>query len=1056
MRPPDPAARAGVSPGPSPPPPLLRTALAAWHADPAGPTLAWAGGPPCPAPDLAGALASFAGLLAGAGVEVGVAEGVGLSPPLSRPPPLVGLYLGPGPAWVAAALGCWAAGCAFASLDPRWPPAVGAAALGHLPLAAVVWAEEDGGSGRTPGGAGPPAWASGSHTPLPPLIRLPPGFPAASLQPHPPLSPPPPWWPAHALPAPFCYALPTSGTSASADLTPRFVLGTPAGVAARLAWATAGLGLGRADTVACLTRPTAVDAVGAALLPLLAGAAVVCGDPGDPVSVAGAVAGATMLTATPAAWGGLLAAGGGGAALARLRLAISSGEPLPRRLAAAIADALPASATFLNVYGLTEAAGDSTAGDVRAWLLGVREEKRGDTAPAGFPIAGAAVWATADPADPSLPPAGAGEEGVVVISGPGLAAGYSPGASEPPSSALATATRFVTAVDGTRALLTGDRGVIDPATGALHLRGRIDRVVKGGGGGRVDLDALEAAVAASCPGVAAAAAVTLPGAAAPGLAVVAATTTTAGGGAAPLTPASVRAWAAASLPPAAHPGAVVLLPALPLLAPGGKVDRRAVVAALVAVEKGTAPTPGEAAVAMAMAVALARRRAVGGEATVGGLEATTDFVAGGGDSLDAAAVAAALGGGATAALILAGRTPRGVARLLAGGGGVPEPASVPALPLLDPSSPLPSGGWRAVWRVPLRGCVDAPPTILGDQGCVLATSHAGDAVCVAAASGRVVWRAELGAAADEGGTAGHGCVAVALAALPAGGGGDGGLAILDAGTGAFACPLIALGGSPRGPPTADEAGWWVGTREGEVVSVGSRGPVTARLEAGTRLVGAPTGPAGPGGAAFLVGTGPAGASLLRLAPGAGSAAPASLGAWAPDAPAPASAPPLVLAPECLVVIVDTAGCAAAFDMDSGALAWRAALGGPVAAAPLAVGRPTRLVFPLRSGPAALVAVDARSGARLWEAALPGDGHGTGAASTPAALLVSGRSDVVVVAIAADNGSVAAFAASSGALLAAARLPGAAYGGPVSVGPTLIACGCRDDAVWGLELLCVED
>ena len=1042
--PPDPVAPS------TPPTTLLNAALMSWlAADPhTAPTLSWAGSPPCPAPDLARAVSSFAALLsAGAGVVPGPPP-----PPGARPPPalIIGLYLGPGPAWVAAALGCWASGCAFASLLPGWPPVVAAAALARLDLAALVWADE---GSSTPGGSGRPAWPVSA-----PLVQLPPGFPSPLPSTHP--HPPPAWWPATAAPSPFCYALPTSGTTTP---TPRFVLGTWKGVEARAGWAREGLGLGREDRVACLTGPTAVDAVAGALIPLLIGASVVCADPGDPASTAAALAGATTLTATPSAWAGLLAAGGARLALSSsLRLAISSGEPLPRRLAAAIEAALPPNATFLNVYGLTEAAGDSTAGDVRAWL---RRGEGGDdhdhhhaalTVPAGFPVAGAAVWVTRDPSHPALSPAAAGEEGLVVISGPGVAAGYS--GEEEAGPPRASASCFVATADGARAFLTGDRGFLDPL-GALHLCGRVDRVMKGAGGARVDLDAVEAAVAGGCPGVVAAAALALPGdlAASVGLAVA---------GEAGLTSGGVRAWAAASLPPAAQPGAVAVLPsAFPLLGPGGKLDRRALVAMLVMHDTAATaacppPTPGEATVAAAMSTVLARRRDVSGQAgaSLFVLEATSDFVAFG-DSLDAAAVAARLGGGATPALILAGRTPRGVARLLAGGGvaggGVPAAAAagVPAPPpLLDPASLSPAGGWRVAWRVPLRGCVDAPPTLLGGRsGHLLASSHAGDAVCVEAATGRVAWRAELGAAADEGGAAvlgggGLSLVAVCLAALPSGhgGGSGGGLAILDATTGALTRPLLPLGGSPRGPPTADQAGdgWWVGTREGAVVRVGRGGEATARFEAGIRLVGGPTiQRMMPDGTAFLVGTGPAGAAtLLRLA--GGSITPAC--EWSLS---PASAPPVIIGS--LVVVVDSTGSAAAFDITSGALAWRAALGGPVAASPVA-DTPTTLIFPVRSGRAALVALDARSGARLWEVALPGDAAATGAAATPDLAAQGGA----VVAVSADSGTVAAFSTATGALLAAARLPDAAYGGPVAISPTLIACGCRDDAVWGLEL-CLE-
>ena len=75
------------------------------------------------------------------------------------------------------------------------------------------------------------------------------------------------------------------------------------------------------------------------------------------------------------------------------------------------------------------------------------------------------------------------------------------------------------------------------------------------------------------------------------------------------------------------------------------------------------------------------------------------------------------------------------------------------------------------------------------------------------------------------------------------------------------------------------------------------------------------------------------------------------------------------------------------------------------------------------------------------------------APSPTPALAAGGS--VVVAAAPDRGCVLAFSAADGSLLAAARLPAAAFGGPTAValdgGRTLIACGCRDDAVWGLEL-----
>lgn len=1008
-----------------PPRPLGVILAAAWEGR--GGELALsnsAGGVSLSATDLSAAVSTF-----------GTSLALRLGPPAAGTPRLIGLAL-TGAAWAVAALACWSAGCAWAALEPG-------ADVAGLGLAAVV----------APG----PGSGQGLDLPAPaglPTIHLPPGFPGAPCQGDVAPQPPPWWWPAPP-PAAFCYALPTSGSSGPA---PRWVRGTWGGVAARAGWAAAALGVGPGDTVACVSRPTAVDAVAASLIPLLLGAAVrMVADPTQATAGLG-LAGATVLTATPSAWTGLLASG---ALPPSLRLAIASGEPLPGQAAASIAAALPGSAAFLNVYGLTEAAGDSTSADVRAWLRGAAAAaasspaSSSSSAPVGWPVAGAVVWVTAQPADPALPPAADGQEGVVVIAGPGVAAGYAGG-----EGGGGSATRFVDSLAG-RAVITGDLGRLDPATGALHLSGRADRVVKGAGGGRVCLDAVEAAATTSCPGVAAAAAVTLPPAPSLGLAVV---------GVPGLTVEAVRGWAAASLPPAARPGPVAILPALPVL-PGGKVDRAAVVRSLLLLHSSSSssssgaapglPAPGEAAVAAVMAAVLAARRAAAGSGEDGGvglpLEANTDFVgpAAGGDSLDVAAVAARLG--VSVGLVLAGRTPRGVARLLAGGAAAAgQPAAGPAaLPPLLAGPACAAGGWRAAWRVSLAGCVDAPPACLG-AGCLLATSHAGDAACVDAGAGAVAWRAELGAPADEGAAACGGLVAVALA--------SGGLAVLDVETGAPAGSL-RLNGSPRGPPTPAAqggSGWWVGTREGAVVRVSAVAPapaITATLDAGARLAGAPV-----SGGGFLAGCAPgSGAALLRVVEEEGGSGPvvapwprgSAAGRWSASPAAAASASPIIVG-GLLVVVADTAGCAAAFSVATGREAWRVpSLGGPVAAAPAVVGgaassSPALLIFPVRADPG-LVALDAATGHRVWAVSLPGDAAATGAASTPA--LAAGGS--VVVAAAPDRGCVLAFSAADGSLLAAARLPAAAFGGPTAValdgGRTLIACGCRDDAVWGLEL-----
>lgn len=498
------------------------------------------------------------------------------------------------------------------------------------------------------------------------------------------------------------------------------------------------------------------------------------------------------------------------------------------------------------------------------------------------------------------------------------------------------------------------------------------------------------------------------------------------------------------------------------------MDRRAVADACAAAAAAKPPptlaTPGEAAVASAMAAVLeARWRHAAPGGAVRTLEATSDFLLLGADSVDAAALAAALGGPpATAALILAARTPRGIVRALAGGGsaGVVDAASaVPLPPLLTwPPTATATAGFRVRWRVPLDGCVDASPVVLeGEPAAILATSHGGEAACVDAESGAVRWRARLPGAADEGAAVvSCGVAAVCLAAWPPGNH-TGGLAFLDVATGEAVHPPLALNGSPRGPPrpggAAGGGGVWVGLREGEAVSVGAGAVVSVRVDTHVRLAGAPV--PGPGDAWFAAGsaTGAAASSgLVRLQNGQAEAWPSGGGGAPVWSGAPFAAPPVVVGGR-LVVAADTAGTAAAFDAGSGALAWRAALGGPVAAPPavVVVGTAALRVFPVRVE-RALIALDAETGAQAWTARLPGDTAGTGAASTPAVLVGPSPSTPRLVAAASDGGALALLDATTGALLSTARLPAAAYGGPVAVSGSTIVCGCRDDAVWCLEIL----
>lgn len=88
----------------------------------------------------------------------------------------------------------------------------------------------------------------------------------------------------------------------------------------------------------------------------------------------------THLAAVPTLWRALVAAlqqDSSTASLLRLRLAVSSGEPLPPSLLADMQQLLPPGCRILNLYGSTEVAADCTAFDCTLW----GPEQQLDTAP---------------------------------------------------------------------------------------------------------------------------------------------------------------------------------------------------------------------------------------------------------------------------------------------------------------------------------------------------------------------------------------------------------------------------------------------------------------------------------------------------------------------------------------------------------------------------------------------------------------------------------------------------------------------------------------------------
>lgn len=169
-----------------------------------------------------------------------------------------------------------------------------------------------------------------------------------------------------------------------------------------------------------------------------------------------------------------------------LRLAKSSGEPLPPRLIARFRRVFPG-ARLLNIYGATECSG-ATVYDTSSF-----DVEGATRVPVGQAIPGVEVCVV----DSDMHSVRPGERGEVCIAGAALARGY---LNHPDL----TATRFVSAPPPIVGPLfrTGDIGFLRP-DGELEITGRRDLQVKIRGY-RVEIEEVEAALR-RCPGVRAAA-----------------------------------------------------------------------------------------------------------------------------------------------------------------------------------------------------------------------------------------------------------------------------------------------------------------------------------------------------------------------------------------------------------------------------------------------------------------------------------------------------------------------------------------------------------------------
>lgn len=317
------------------------------------------------------------------------------------------------------------------------------------------------------------------------------------------------------------------------------------------------------------TPPTFIDAYAEVLGPLLQGVPTrVLPHPVAIQDLVDALAGdqITRLLLVPSLLGLLLdACPMLGARAPALRMIATSGEALPEVLARRLFTAAPG-VRLVNIYGSTEVAGDATYAEIT------------DPVPDRIPIGRALAGVSVGIVDEHGARLANGALGELVVGGPVLAAGYW-------NLPELTAARFVRDhASGERMFRTGDlaRHLAD---GQIVLAGRVDDQVKIAGV-RIELGEIERALLAH-PSVKAAAAARHES---DGRARLVAGIVGDGDLGA------VRTHLAGVLPAAAIPSLLAHLPAIPING-HGKIDRRAVSAAVIAATSSPAVQPTDELIA---------------------------------------------------------------------------------------------------------------------------------------------------------------------------------------------------------------------------------------------------------------------------------------------------------------------------------------------------------------------------------------------------------------------------------------------------------------------------
>ncbi|HSU16596.1 non-ribosomal peptide synthetase [Longimicrobium sp.] len=354
----------------------------------------------------------------------------------------------------------------------------------------------------------------------------------------------------------LAYVVYTSGSTG----TPKGVLGTHRAILNRFAWGWSEYPFAPGEVCCQKSSLAFVDSVVEVFAPLLAGVPSVLApdeDARDPEALAAILSrhGVTRIVLVPSLLRALLDRYPRlGERCPRLRVVVSGGETLPPELARRFAKAVPG-AVLLNVYGMSEAASESTHHPLRS-----AGDAPGERVSVGRPIWNTRMYVVGA----GMEPVPVGAPGELYLAGDGLARGY---IGRP----AATAERFVpdpfASTPGERLYRTGDRARWT-ANGELEYLGRSDHQVKVRGI-RIELGEIEAAMRAH-PAVRDAVAVVRDRA--PGdQRLVAYVVAGEGEG---LSPAELRAHLGAQLPEYMVPGAIVTLERMPLTG-SGKADRRA-------------------------------------------------------------------------------------------------------------------------------------------------------------------------------------------------------------------------------------------------------------------------------------------------------------------------------------------------------------------------------------------------------------------------------------------------------------------------------------------------